>query len=106
MSVTFEGKFFQLQNARLEPKPVQQGGIPIWLGAWGPLGMRRAAQLADAWLPGPTAKLDKLLSARDQYHDELRKAGKDPASRAGPADPRGHHRGHRGEAPASLPSGT
>jgi probable F420-dependent oxidoreductase len=78
--VTFEGKFFNLQNARLEPKPVQSGGIPIWLGAWGPLGMRRAATIADAWLPGPTAKLDKLLSARDQYHAELRKAGKDPAS--------------------------
>jgi len=39
--VTFEGKFFNLQNARLEPKPVQAGGIPIWLGAWGPLGMKR-----------------------------------------------------------------
>lgn len=78
--VTFEGKFFNLQNARLEPKPVQPGGVPIWLGAWGPLGMRRAATIADAWLPGPTAKMDKLLSARDQYHEELRKAGKDPAS--------------------------
>jgi len=78
--VTFEGKFFNLQNARLEPKPVQAGGIPIWLGAWGPLGMKRAATIADAWLPGPTAKMDKLLSARDQYHEELRKAGKDPAS--------------------------
>ena len=78
--VTFEGTFFNLQNARLEPKPVQPGGVPIWLGAWGPLGMRRAATIADAWLSGPTAKMDKLLSARDQYHEELRKAGKDPAS--------------------------
>ncbi|MCC7370473.1 MAG: LLM class flavin-dependent oxidoreductase [Chloroflexi bacterium] len=77
-SVTFQGKFFQLENARLEPKPVQ-AQIPIWLGAWGPLGMKRAATLADGWLPGPTAKLEKLLSARDQYHAELRKAGKDPA---------------------------
>jgi len=79
-SVTFEGKFFNLQNARLEPKPVRPGGVPIWLGAWGPLGMKRAATIADAWLPGPTAKLEKLLSARDQYHQELQKAGKDPAS--------------------------
>jgi probable F420-dependent oxidoreductase len=82
--VTFEGKFFNLQKARLEPKPVQEGGIPIWLGAWGPLGMKRAATIADAWLPGPTAKLEKLLSARDQYHEELRKVGKDPASRPSP----------------------
>src|SRR3954462_11597165 len=79
-SVTFEGRFFQLQNARIEPKPVQQGGIPIWLGAWGPLGMKRAAQLADAWVPGPTAKLDKILGAQETYHAELRAVGKDPAS--------------------------
>lgn len=83
-SVTFEGKFFQLKDAKLEPKPVQAGGIPIWLGAWGPLGMRRAATIADAWLPGPTAKLEKLISARDQYHEELRKVGKDPAARPVP----------------------
>jgi probable F420-dependent oxidoreductase len=82
--VTFEGKFFQLQSARLEPKPVQAGGIPIYLGAWGPLGMKRAATLADGWIPGPTAKLEKLLSARDEYHGQLRAAGKDPASAPAP----------------------
>src|SRR3954454_22043108 len=38
-SVAFESKFLNIQNARMEPQPVQQGVIPIWLGAWGPLGM-------------------------------------------------------------------
>ncbi|HYU19473.1 MAG TPA: LLM class flavin-dependent oxidoreductase [Chloroflexota bacterium] len=79
-SVTFEGQFYRLEHARIEPKPVQPGGVPIWLGAWGPLGMKRAAQLAEAWLPGPTAKLDKLLASREKYHAELRTLGKDPAA--------------------------
>ena len=79
-AVDFAGEFFQLEAARIEPKPTRAGGVPIWIGAWGPLGMKRAAQLAEAWVPGPTANLDKLLSARDQYHKELRAIGKDPAS--------------------------
>ena len=78
-TVTFDGQFYQLDNVRLEPKPVQPGGPQLWIGAWGPLGMKRSAQLADAWVPGPTANLDKLLSARHTYHQELRAAGKDPA---------------------------
>ena len=46
--------------------------------------MKRAARLADGWIPGPTAKLEKLLSARDQYHAELRAIGKDPAAAPAP----------------------
>jgi probable F420-dependent oxidoreductase len=78
-SVTFEGKHFTLNNVRMEPKPVQGANIPIYLGAWGPIGMRRAATIADAWIPGPVADLPKILAAREQYHAELRKVGKDPA---------------------------
>ncbi len=77
-SVDFEGEFFKLEGARIEPKPTRTDGVPIYIGAWGPLGMKRSAQLAEAWIPGPTANLDKLLSARDTYHDELRAVGKDP----------------------------
>jgi probable F420-dependent oxidoreductase len=79
-SVTFDGKFFKLENVRMEPKPIQGGNIPIYLGAWGPLGMKRAATIADAWIPGPVADLPKILAAREQYHAALRAAGKDPAS--------------------------
>jgi len=36
---------------RLEPLPVQEGGIPLWVASWGsPPGLRRAARLGDGWL--------------------------------------------------------
>ena len=79
-SVSFDGKFFKLDNVRMEPKPIQGANLPIYLGAWGPLGMKRAATIADAWIPGPVADLPKILAAREQYHAALRAAGKDPAT--------------------------
>jgi alkanesulfonate monooxygenase SsuD/methylene tetrahydromethanopterin reductase-like flavin-dependent oxidoreductase (luciferase family) len=39
------------QLGELEPRPVQPGGIPIWIGSWGsPAGLRRVTRLADGWL--------------------------------------------------------
>ncbi|WP_425955314.1 LLM class flavin-dependent oxidoreductase [Xylanimonas sp. McL0601] len=37
--------------SELAPRPVQQRGIPLWLGAWGShAGLRRVARLGDGWL--------------------------------------------------------
>jgi probable F420-dependent oxidoreductase len=78
-TVTYEGKHYQVQNARLEPKPLSKPRLPIWLGGWGELSLQRAAELADAWVPGPTAGLEKLLAAQQQYRNYLKAAGRDPA---------------------------
>jgi alkanesulfonate monooxygenase SsuD/methylene tetrahydromethanopterin reductase-like flavin-dependent oxidoreductase (luciferase family) len=75
--VEFEGRFFQVKGS-IEPRPARP--VPIWLGGWGPLGLKRAAELAEAWVPGPTANLEKLLDAQGQYRQNLRDLGKDPAA--------------------------
>jgi probable F420-dependent oxidoreductase len=33
------------------PRPVQSGGVPIWVGGSSPAAIRRAAQKGDGWLP-------------------------------------------------------
>jgi probable F420-dependent oxidoreductase len=76
--VTFEGRYYHVEHARIEPKPVTQPHVPLWLGGWGELALKRAAELADAWVPGPTASLQKLLDAQTIYHQRLANVGKDP----------------------------
>lgn len=75
--VEFAGKHYTVTGS-IEPRPAQS--IPLWLGGWGELSLKRAAELGDAWVPGPTANLEKLLGAQQAYRDCLRAAGKDPAS--------------------------
>lgn len=48
----------EVDGAKLEvgmsPRPARSGGPPIWVGGSSPAAIRRAAQLADGWLPqGP-----------------------------------------------------
>jgi probable F420-dependent oxidoreductase len=74
--VHFEGRFYTLRGARIEPKPLSKPHPPLWLGGWGDLSLQRAAELGDAWIPGPTAGLEKLLAARDKYREALKNAGK------------------------------
>ena len=48
--VTSEGKFYPLHEVALEPKPVQQH-VPIWISSnWVQRGLRRVAELGDAWI--------------------------------------------------------
>jgi alkanesulfonate monooxygenase SsuD/methylene tetrahydromethanopterin reductase-like flavin-dependent oxidoreductase (luciferase family) len=43
--VQFAGRHFRCEGVDVQPKPVQPGGPPLWLGARGPDALARAAQL-------------------------------------------------------------
>jgi alkanesulfonate monooxygenase SsuD/methylene tetrahydromethanopterin reductase-like flavin-dependent oxidoreductase (luciferase family) len=73
--VTHRGTHFTVVDGRIEPKPVQRPHPPVWIGGWGDVTLRRAALLADAWLPGPTADLERLLRSRDRILEHRRAAG-------------------------------
>jgi len=76
----FEGRFYPMGSINVEPRAT----VPIWAGGWGTQNLRRAAQYADAWIPGPVADLDRLLKCRAQYEGFVRAAGGDPALRPHP----------------------
>lgn len=47
--ITFDGRFWQVEGSRMEPKPVQRPYPPIWIGGSHPNAVRRAARLADGF---------------------------------------------------------
>jgi len=77
-STTFEGKYFQMTDAKCEPKPVQRA-LPIWIGGGGEKKtLRIAAKYADGWnvpfiSPADYAKKVAIL------HRHCEDVGRDPA---------------------------
>ncbi|XOV87560.1 MAG: LLM class flavin-dependent oxidoreductase [Pseudomonadota bacterium] len=50
-SVSFNGEFFQYQNAVISPRPVNPH-IPLWIGGSSEVAMMRTARLGTGWLGG------------------------------------------------------
>jgi alkanesulfonate monooxygenase SsuD/methylene tetrahydromethanopterin reductase-like flavin-dependent oxidoreductase (luciferase family) len=73
--VAFRGRYYTV-DGRLEPKPLTKPHPPVWIGGWGDLTLRRAATLADNWIPGPTAALDRLLASKQRFLEQRRAAGR------------------------------
>ena len=66
--VTYDGRYTQLKDARLSPKPVQQPYPPIWIGARGPKAIKKAAELGYHLMgtigPDPAPLYIETLKAR------------------------------------------
>jgi probable F420-dependent oxidoreductase len=71
---SFKGTYYQIDGS-LEPKPITKPHPPIWIGGWGELTLRRAATLADNWIPGPTADLARLLDGKKRFLANRQGAG-------------------------------
>jgi probable F420-dependent oxidoreductase len=76
--VAFSGRYYTVEG-RLEPKPLTRPHPPIWIGGWGDLTLRRAATLADNWIPGPTADLRRLLAGKQAFLAHRQAAGRTEA---------------------------
>jgi probable F420-dependent oxidoreductase len=74
-TVTFKGKYYKLDNGRIEPKPLTKPHPPVWIGGWGKLTLKRAATLAQNWIPGPTADLARLQDGKRQFLGHRSAAG-------------------------------
>ncbi|MER6176184.1 LLM class flavin-dependent oxidoreductase [Streptosporangium sp. NPDC001681] len=82
--VDFDGEFYSVHDS-ICVKPFQQGGPPIWVGAGGPISVRKAAELGDAWIiPGNSPKPGWHVKAMANHDDALAKAGKSREGREYP----------------------
>src|SRR5713226_8383558 len=74
--IDFRGKSFQLRNARIGVRPVQNPRPPIWIAGNDDRAVVRAARLGDAWLVNPHASLTTLIKQVRKYRDALVESGK------------------------------
>lgn len=49
-NVTFNGKYFSVEEVTIMPRPWQKNGPPIWIGGRSEAALRRTGRLGDGWL--------------------------------------------------------
>jgi probable F420-dependent oxidoreductase len=83
--VTFDGEFWQLKDAAMEPKPVQKPYPPLWFGAASEPALRRAVRLGDGFFGAgstPTARFaEQVAVVRAALAEAGRPAGSFPIAK-------------------------
>jgi probable F420-dependent oxidoreductase len=75
---SFRSAELSFEGIHMMPKPVQPGGVPLWIsGTINPNVVRRLARFGSGWIPWGPAAAD-LTNAIPQMRDALADAGRDP----------------------------
>jgi alkanesulfonate monooxygenase SsuD/methylene tetrahydromethanopterin reductase-like flavin-dependent oxidoreductase (luciferase family) len=77
--VTFQGRFRQVDDLPIQPKPVQRPHPPIWFGGQAAKALARAVRHGDAFLGAGSSSTAKFGEAVKTVRHELVEQGKDPA---------------------------
>jgi alkanesulfonate monooxygenase SsuD/methylene tetrahydromethanopterin reductase-like flavin-dependent oxidoreductase (luciferase family) len=82
---SYEGQFYHLQDASMNPQPIQRPRPPITIAAVGSLMLKIAAHYADSWnfVPGewdtpPDKMLLHTLRKNEMLNDYCEEIGRDP----------------------------
>jgi alkanesulfonate monooxygenase SsuD/methylene tetrahydromethanopterin reductase-like flavin-dependent oxidoreductase (luciferase family) len=76
-TVTFKGRFRNVDGLPIEPKPVQRPHPPIWFGANAEKALARAVRLGDAFLGAGSSTTASFVEAVQTIRRELDEQGKD-----------------------------
>jgi alkanesulfonate monooxygenase SsuD/methylene tetrahydromethanopterin reductase-like flavin-dependent oxidoreductase (luciferase family) len=75
--VSFSGRFYTLKDAYLKIRPVQEGGPPIIISAFGPKALRLAGDVGDGWLSFAHTPESYRQTLRGPVAQAARSAGRD-----------------------------
>lgn len=73
----YQGQYIKFDPVWPGPRPLQQGGPKVFLGAMGPLGRKHAAAWADGWYPVDVA-MGEVAETVASFREEVKQAGRDP----------------------------
>lgn len=78
--ITFHGRFRQLDDLPIQPKPVQRPHPPIWFGASAPKSLARAVRHGDGFLGAGSSTTEAFAEHTAIVREELARQGRDPSS--------------------------
>ncbi len=76
--VEFQGGYYRVPRSIIGPKPVQKPHPPIYLAAFTPAALERAATLADGW-SAAVLPMEALAQMIAQFREMATAAGRNPA---------------------------
>jgi probable F420-dependent oxidoreductase len=74
----FDGEFYHLPPAHVDPRPVQQPRPPLLLGGTADVALRRAGRIADGWISSSRTDLTEIGSSIALVKAAAADAGRDP----------------------------
>ncbi|TYK52762.1 LLM class flavin-dependent oxidoreductase [Actinomadura decatromicini] len=78
-SIDFDGRFWQLHDAAMEPKPFQKPHPPIWFGARHPNALRRAVEHGDGFFGAGSTTTEKFVEQVGIVREALAESDRDTA---------------------------
>ena len=77
--VTFHGRFRDVDDLPIQPKPVQRPHPPIWFGGTVPAALARAVRHGDSFLGAGSSSTETFIGVAATVRRELDAQGKDPS---------------------------
>jgi alkanesulfonate monooxygenase SsuD/methylene tetrahydromethanopterin reductase-like flavin-dependent oxidoreductase (luciferase family) len=79
-AVTFHGRFRDVDDVTVVPKPIQRPHPPLWFGGHAPKALARAVRLGDAFMGAGSSTIAEFADVAARVRRELDQQGKDPAA--------------------------
>ncbi|HVC13846.1 MAG TPA: TIGR03619 family F420-dependent LLM class oxidoreductase [Acidimicrobiales bacterium] len=76
--VEYDGPYFRVPRARVDPKPLQRPHPPVLFGGTAEASLRRAGRMADGWVSSSRADLESLADSIAIVRTAAADAGRDP----------------------------
>jgi alkanesulfonate monooxygenase SsuD/methylene tetrahydromethanopterin reductase-like flavin-dependent oxidoreductase (luciferase family) len=73
---SFDGRFYRFADVSVRPRPIQQPGPPIWIGADTVESVARVPEIGDAWLSSPRHTRTFIREALPGYRRRLDELGR------------------------------